>query len=310
MRILHLSLMLLFLAPLNINLCAADNFYPDGAYYEEASENAENDKGDDKKDDEKKEDEKKETSPHSFKGYVSFMSDYRFRGISQTMRQPAIQGGLTYSHTSGFYLGTFGSNADGTCNYYNNTSMEWDFFSGWKNKLCTLYCKDLNYDIGVIYYYYPGGESFSPHPVRFNTVEYYVELSYDWISVRYWQTLSNYFGFCSRYTPFNWHSGHADSPNGSTRGSVYVEANINYEICPTWSLQLHLGSQYIRHYHHMSYTDWRTTLSKEFEWFTVFGSYVGTDANSHYYTVPDHAFHPQFRSLTAQGFVVGLTRTL
>lgn len=40
---------------------------------------------------EKKEEEKPK-SPHTFTGNISLVSDYRFRGISQTMRRPAIQG--------------------------------------------------------------------------------------------------------------------------------------------------------------------------------------------------------------------------
>ncbi len=45
-------------------------------------------------------------SPHTFTGNVGLFSDYRFRGISQTYKQPAIQGGFDYSHSSGIYLGT------------------------------------------------------------------------------------------------------------------------------------------------------------------------------------------------------------
>jgi uncharacterized protein (TIGR02001 family) len=40
-------------------------------------------------------------------------SDYVFRGISQSQRQPAIQGGFDYSHASGFYVGTWASNVAG-----------------------------------------------------------------------------------------------------------------------------------------------------------------------------------------------------
>ena len=53
-----------------------------------------------------------EDSPHSLSGNVSMASDYLFRGISQTGGDAAIQGGLDYSHSSGFYLGTWGSNVD------------------------------------------------------------------------------------------------------------------------------------------------------------------------------------------------------
>src|SRR3954466_1030180 len=38
---------------------------------------------------------------------VGLVSDYRFRGIAQTSKKPALQGGLDFSHKSGFYAGTF-----------------------------------------------------------------------------------------------------------------------------------------------------------------------------------------------------------
>ena len=46
-------------------------------------------------------------SPHTVTGNVAIVSDYRFRGISQTFADPAIQGGIDYAHSSGFYLGNW-----------------------------------------------------------------------------------------------------------------------------------------------------------------------------------------------------------
>src|SRR6185503_8203245 len=54
-------------------------------------------------------------SPNTFTANVGFVSDYAFRGISQTMGEPAVQGGFDYSHTpTGLYLGIWGSNVSGT----------------------------------------------------------------------------------------------------------------------------------------------------------------------------------------------------
>ena len=49
-------------------------------------------------------------SPHTFTGNVGVFSQYIFRGLTQTNRKPALQGGFDYSHSSGFYLGLWGSN--------------------------------------------------------------------------------------------------------------------------------------------------------------------------------------------------------
>src|SRR5688572_5950194 len=50
-------------------------------------------------------------SPHVFTGNIALVSDYRFRGISQTFEKPALQGGFDYTHEpSGIYLGNWNSN--------------------------------------------------------------------------------------------------------------------------------------------------------------------------------------------------------
>ncbi|WP_068471151.1 TorF family putative porin [Candidatus Protochlamydia phocaeensis] len=268
---------------------------------------------------EDKKEEEKPKSPHTFTANVSLVSDYRFRGISQTMRRPAIQGGFDYSHAGGGYLGTWASNVDGTTNFYNNTSMEWDFYGGYKGKMFPCRIPDLAFNVGLIYYYYPGGKTFSADSVHYNTGELYVELTYKWISVKYWQALTNYFGICSDNPPFNWKKNHASRPNGSSRGSNYIEANLTFnlleKVCYPYLeggklfLLVHVGHQTVRNYEQLSYTDWRATLTQEFAWLNVFISYVGTNARHAYFDVPDHSYHPKKRHLGAQEVIVGAIRT-
>jgi len=263
--------------------------------------------------------EEKPKSPHTFTGNVSIVSDYRFRGISQTMRRPAIQGGFDYSHTSGIYLGTWASNVDGTTHFYNNTSMEWDLYGGYKGKLFPCALPDFAYNLGVIYYYYPGGQAQNPQNTRYNTAEFYAELSYKWLSIKYSQTMTNYFGINSDNTPFNWSTNIPDSSNGSSRGSNYIEANLTFDLIEKvcfgclqagkLNLLIHAGHQTVRHYEHLSYTDWKATLTQEFDWFNAFVTYVGTNARHAYFDVPDNAFHPKKRDLGAQGVVFGIIKT-
>src|SRR5947209_8402890 len=70
-------------------------------------------------------------SPHTLTANAAFVTDYRFRGISQTFKLPAVQAGFDYSHSSGFYLGTWGSNVSGN-QYPNGNSMEMDLYGGYK----------------------------------------------------------------------------------------------------------------------------------------------------------------------------------
>ena len=51
-----------------------------------------------------------EASPHSLTGNLGIFSSYRFRGIDQTFGKPALQGGIDYAHSSGFYVGNWNSN--------------------------------------------------------------------------------------------------------------------------------------------------------------------------------------------------------
>lgn len=259
--------------------------------------------------------EEKSQSPHSFTSNVSIISDYRFRGISQTFRKPALQGGFDYAHQSGLFLGTWASNVDGTTNLYNNTSLEWDIYGGIKGKVFPKRLLDLNFALGAFYYYYPGGKVNLPERVYYNTLELSVEISYKWLSVRYWQSVTNFTGYCSKNPPFNWDKMEYVKPNGSSRGTRYVEGNLNIPLPVCFVkgkktfLFLHIGRLDIRHYPQVSYTDWRVTLTQEFAWFNLFVTYVGTNARHSFYDVPDHGFHPHRYALGAQGFVGGITRT-
>ncbi len=60
--------------------------------------------------------------------------EYIFRGISQTAGKPAVQGGFDYTHSSGFYLGTWASNVSWLEDFgaYSRSSLEWDFYGGYK----------------------------------------------------------------------------------------------------------------------------------------------------------------------------------
>jgi hypothetical protein len=123
----------------------------------------------------------------------------------------------------------------------------------------------------------------------------------------------------SHDTPFNWSKNLADAPNGSSRGSNYIEANLTFDLIEKvrfscfeagkLNLLLHGGHQTVRNYEHLSYTDWKATLTQEFDWFSVFVTYVGTNAKYAYFDVPDNAFDPDRRDLGVQGVVFGVTKT-
>jgi uncharacterized protein (TIGR02001 family) len=99
-------------------------------------------------------------------GSVAIASDYRFRGVSQSDRQMAVQGGVTLSHESGGYVGVWGSNLAGW-GTFGGANMELDLIGGYKAKLAD----NATLDVGLLWYMYPGGAD------RTDFAEPYVKLT-------------------------------------------------------------------------------------------------------------------------------------
>lgn len=81
---------------------------------------------------------------------VALTSDYRFRGVSQSGGDFAIQGGVDVAHASGFYVGTWASSIESP-DYLGGTEV--DVYAGWTGAIN----EGLSADVGVLYYYYPSG---------------------------------------------------------------------------------------------------------------------------------------------------------
>jgi hypothetical protein len=85
-------------------------------------------------------------------GSAALLSDYRFRGVSQSDEEVAIQAGVTLNHESGFYAGFWGSNLAGW-GTFGGANIELDLLAGYKFKPS----ENATLDVGVTYYMYPGG---------------------------------------------------------------------------------------------------------------------------------------------------------
>jgi uncharacterized protein (TIGR02001 family) len=83
----------------------------------------------------------------SLSANAALVSDYRFRGISLSNKDIAIQGGFDISSESGFYVGTWGSSIE----QYAGSETELDVYGGYGTKF-----GDLSFDIGILAYTYPG----------------------------------------------------------------------------------------------------------------------------------------------------------
>ena len=79
------------------------------------------------------------------------VTDYRFRGLSLSGGDPAIQGSINLNHSSGFYVGTWASSLEDSPVYGN---MEIDVYGGWTGEVTS----GLTADAGLVYYVYPNGK--------------------------------------------------------------------------------------------------------------------------------------------------------
>lgn len=147
-------------------------------------------------------------SPHTVTGNVTFLSDYIVRGVSQTNNKPAIQGTIDYSHASGLYAGIFGSNVswleDGwepaapgvNGNVYGgaptnsiSATLEIDLYAGYRNK----FAGDFFYDVGAVYYWYPGEYRIAGTRglKNGNTAEVYGAVGWKWITAKVWYAVTD-----------------------------------------------------------------------------------------------------------------------
>ncbi|MFZ5876790.1 MAG: TorF family putative porin [Nitrospirota bacterium] len=111
-------------------------------------------------------------------GNLALTSNYVSRGVSYSDNAPAVQGGVDYSHSSGIYVGAWGSGVD----FDTPTRIELDVYGGITRPITD----GSSWDIGVAYYSYPGDSTTNYH-------ELYVGLTYTVLTAKWWFT-PDYFG--------------------------------------------------------------------------------------------------------------------
>ncbi|MDO9216787.1 MAG: TorF family putative porin, partial [Lacisediminimonas sp.] len=131
-------------------------------------------------------------SPHTVTGNFGLASDYRFRGISQSWGLPAVQGGVDYTHASGFYLGNWNSSVSSN-SYNNGASLEVDLYGGYRFEPV----KDLTVDVGALVYVYPGARLNSapgtPTGEKYDNTELYVGLTQGPFTAKLSYAMTDYF---------------------------------------------------------------------------------------------------------------------
>jgi len=211
---------------------------------------------------------------------AGLVTDYRYRGISQTRDKAALQGGVDFAHKSGFYLGAWGS----TIKWIKDNStaanpvkgpVELDLYGGYKGEIV----KDVAYDVGYLRYQYVGsklentggGGSYKSA----NTDELYGAVTYGPATVKYSHSLSNLFG------NYNFMA------NEKSSGSGYLDVSATFDLGNGYSVTPHVGRQYVAKIVNASYTDYSLTLGKDFgNGISASAAVIGTNAQKSFYFSP------------------------
>ncbi len=178
----------------------------------------------------------------SFSANLTLASDYIWRGISQTDNEPALQGGVDWSHDSGLYAGIWASNIDSG---FLGADVEVDSYIGYSTEV-----SGVGVDVGFLHYEYPGA------PGESDLDEVYVGLSYDAFSVTY--------------------SEGVDVLSDTSDFGSYLDLGADFELPMDAALGLHMGHYDVK-FGGEDYWDWKVSVSKEVAGFTIEAAYTDTD---------------------------------
>jgi uncharacterized protein (TIGR02001 family) len=197
---------------------------------------------------------------------VALVSNYLYRGISQTGGKPAIQGGFDYAHASGFYAGAWGSSISwiGDARIASSAGLELDTYLGFKNAFAT----DYSYDVGFLRYNYPG--VYAPGATKADTNEIYGLIGWKWLTLKYSRALGDTFGV------------------SNASGTNYIDLSGSYTID---SAGVTLGAHYGKQTYKgttadalkavgadPTYSDYKLSVSKDFSGYAIGLAYSSTNA--------------------------------
>lgn len=171
------------------------------------------------------------TPAHQFSATTSIVSDYIFRGVTQTWHRPAVQGSIDYAHASGLSASLWASTVSEKT--VAGANAEIDLAIGYKRTNGRV-----TYGVGLISVFYPGGNWRkmtwgARADQKYDFTEANVFVGYDCFTVKYSQALNDLMGFNAR-TGFS----------RSTKGARYIEVNADVPLADTGVvLGLHAGRQ-------------------------------------------------------------------
>ena len=234
---------------------------------------------------------------------VGLYSQYIFRGLTQTHKDPALQGGVDLTHSSGFYLGAWASNiswlTDGEAGaaiknsnfteskYYNSGgSLEMDLYGGYRYAFGDT---GFGIDLGALQYYYPGSQNKATD--KANTTELYGAINYKWLQAKISGVVSDTAwgnGKKAAQGSFNARS------STDARGTYYAELNatipvgelIGGDVLKGVTVLAHVARQeFPDDLKPVSYTDYKLGAQKAFDNGVNVGAYWTKANTSAYWTL-------------------------
>ena len=189
--------------------------------------------------------------PGQFNASIGFVSDYTFRGVSQTEEHPAIQGSFDWSHEKGYYVGVWASNVNFNDNSQSNT--EFDIYAGVAREYF-----GITFDVGAYFYTYPGANE----DLEYDYFEYKLALSKEFSLMAMSGTVF--------YSPEN---------TGGSGNATYISYDADIPLVSNLGLTAHIGYQWLTDETvatRPDYTDWSLGLGYSTNGFDLSVTYVDT----------------------------------
>ena len=186
-------------------------------------------------------------SQAQFSSTWTAVSDYDFRGFSQSAKDPALQASADYAFgDSGFSVGAWASNVDFAP---ADGDIELDLYANYVGEINDTF----SWTAGLTYYAYPGSDDLGEYP------EVYVGFNAGSFSFKQW---------------------YADSLFDLGESAQYTEANYTQAINDAVSLVFHAGYAWGDAWDDIETVDYAVQLNYSINNFTIFGKFTGTDGDA------------------------------
>lgn len=201
-------------------------------------------------------------------GSATVTSDYRFRGVSHSDRRLAVQGDINLAHSSGLYVGIWGSSIDSDTPVNGGADEEMNFYGGYAHKFDALTVGG-----GWHYFFYPDHNSGHFPRRHANILEGFLSAAYDFGPVTATAEVD--------YSPKEKSLASGLRPDESKQDNLYVQGGLSGAIPGTpITLSGHaghgFGPSYLT-YTEKNYTDWSLTAAYTWKRLTFSASYIDTN---------------------------------